>query len=222
MIEPVVQVEHLYKKYARGATAVAAITDVSFVIGKGERVALVGPSGCGKSTTLNLISGVDRCDAGRIEVCGVDVTRAPEHILNKVRRESIGIVFQQFHLMQHLTVEENVTLPLALAGIHDAARVRSLLQKVGLEARMQHFPSELSGGEQQRTAVARALAHRPALILADEPTGNLDSKSGEAVIDLLMGAGRDENVAVLLVTHDAGIAQRADRILHMKDGRLDC
>lgn len=221
IIAPAAELRGVHKRYVRGSGGVAALENVSFQIGRGERVALVGPSGCGKSTTLNLISGVDRCDSGNISVCGIDITNAPERELNNLRREKIGVVFQQFHLMAHLTVEENVTLPLALAGKRDPARVRELLDWVGLTARMQHFPSELSGGEQQRTAVARALVHRPELLLADEPTGNLDSRSGGAVMELLWKAHREEGSAILLVTHDADVAARADRILHMIDGKID-
>lgn len=218
---PAVVLSHVHKRYRRGTSDVAALEDVSFSIAEGERVALVGPSGCGKSTTLNLISGVDRCDRGAIHVRGLDITNSTEASLNSLRRGLVGIVFQQFHLMPHLTVEENIILPLALAGKRDPERVRELIERVGLRERMHHFPSELSGGEQQRAAVARALVHRPPVVLADEPTGNLDSHAGDAVMELLFGSRREASAAVLLVTHDARLAARADRIIHMNDGRIE-
>jgi putative ABC transport system ATP-binding protein len=183
-------------------------------------VALVGPSGCGKSTTLNLAAGVDRPDSGRVTVCGVELGAAAERELVMLRRRSIGVVFQAFHLMPHLTVAENVALPLALAGARDDTRVETLLARVGLSHRRGHFPGELSGGEQQRTAVARALVHRPRLLLADEPTGNLDSASGAEVLRLLAELRRDEGAALLLATHDDRIAAQADRVVRMADGRI--
>jgi putative ABC transport system ATP-binding protein len=216
-----VRLRHVFRRYRGAAGDVPALDDVSLEIAPGDMVALTGPSGCGKSSTLNIIAGVDRCDSGEVEVCGVDMNRAKEGELNDLRRARIGIVFQQFYLMPHLTVEENVMMPLALDGRSDAARVKGLLDRVGLSARMRHFPSELSGGEQQRVAIARALAHRPRLVLADEPTGNLDSRNGEAVLDLLQTMRLQEGAALLLVTHDAAIARRASRVLSMKDGRID-
>lgn len=217
---PLVIVNTVSKRYERGGSGVAAVLDVSFSVAAGELVALVGPSGCGKSTTLNLLAGVDRPDSGSIESCGVRLETAPEAVLTDYRRKKIGIVFQQFHLMQHLTVQENVMLPLSLDSRRDADRVRELLNKVGLAERSLHFPTELSGGEQQRVAIARALVHKPALVLADEPTGNLDSRNGDAVMDLLHQLRSDEGASLLLVTHDPRVAARADRILYMKDGRI--
>jgi putative ABC transport system ATP-binding protein len=183
-------------------------------------VALLGPSGCGKSTLLNLLSGVDRADEGQVEVAGIDLSRASERDLVALRRTRIGIVFQAFHLVPNLTVEENVALPLALAGRRDRARVDELLERVGLTARRAHFPSQLSGGEQQRTAVARALVHRPLLVLADEPTGNLDSRNGEAVLELLDELRRAQGAALLLATHDERVAARADRQVRLRDGEV--
>jgi putative ABC transport system ATP-binding protein len=182
-------------------------------------VALVGPSGCGKSTALNLVGAVDRPDAGRVVVCGVDVGSASEAQLVALRRRSIGMVFQAFHLVPHLTVEENIALPLALDRRRDAVRVDALLRRVGLEHRRRHFPSELSGGEQQRTAVARALVHRPQVVVADEPTGNLDSRTGEGVMELLAELRREEGAALLLATHDGAVASLADRLVELADGR---
>ena len=216
----VTELRGVSKRYRRGDEVVHALRDVSLTLAAGEMVALVGPSGCGKSTTLNLISGVDRPDDGAVIVCGVDLGRASEAELVRARRRHVGIVFQSFHLMPHLTVEENVVLPLALDGRHDAGRVRDLLRRVGLEARRTHFPAELSGGELQRTAVARALVHRPAVVLADEPTGSLDSASGAAVLVLMDELRRQEGAALLLATHDDAIAAAADRVVRMCDGAI--
>ena len=209
------------KSYRRGDELVHALRSVSLTLARGEAVALVGPSGCGKSTTLNLVAGVDRPDAGAVIVAGPDLARAAEDALVHARRRAIGIVFQSFHLMPHLTVEENVALPLALDGRRDAARVLALLRRVGLEHRLRHFPAELSGGEQQRTAVARALVHRPAVVLADEPTGALDSASGAAVLALMDELRREEGSALLLATHDPAVASFAARVVRMRDGALE-
>ncbi len=217
----VVELIDVSRTYRRGDEDVHALEAVSFVVAPGELVALVGPSGCGKSTTLNLIAGVDRPDRGSVVVCGTDVGRADETALTQLRRRSVGIVFQAFHLMPHLTVEENVALPLDLAGASDPDRVADLIRRVDLGRRRRHFPSELSGGEQQRTAVARALVHRPAVLVADEPTGNLDSHSGAAVLDLIDRLRRDEGAAVVLATHDPACAAMADRTIAMRDGRLE-
>ena len=217
---PVVVLEGAGMSYRRGDEVVVALADATLSVAPGEMVALVGPSGCGKSTTLNLAAGVDRPDAGRVAVCGVDLGAAAERELVALRRHAIGVVFQAFHLMPHLTAAENVALPLALAGARDDARVAELLGRVGLAHRGSHFPGELSGGEQQRTAVARALVHRPRLLLADEPTGNLDSASGAEVLRLLDELRRREGAALLLATHDERIAALADRVARMADGRI--
>ena len=216
----VTELRGVSKRYLRGNEVVHALLQVSFTLSAGEMVALVGPSGCGKSTTLNLIAGVDRPDEGEVIVCGTDLARAGEAELVRARRRHTGIVFQSFHLMPHLTVEENVALPLALDGRKDPARVRDLLRRVGLEDRRGHFPAELSGGEQQRTAVARALVHRPAVVLADEPPGSLDSASGTAVLQLMDELRREEGSALLLATHDDAIAAAADRVVRMCDGAI--
>ena len=219
-MEAVTELRGASKRYLRGDEVVHALRDVSFALSPREMVALVGPSGCGKSTTLNLIAGVDRPDEGAVIVCGTDLARAVEAELVRARRRHVGIVFQSFHLMPHLTVEENVALPLALDGRKDPARVRDLLGRVGLADRRRHFPAELSGGEQQRTAVARALVHRPAVVLADEPTGSLDSASGSAVLRLMDELRRQEGSALLLATHDETIAAAADRVIRMCDGAI--
>ncbi len=189
-------------------------------VNAGEMVALVGPSGCGKSTLLNLLSGVDRADEGTVVVCGIDLQSATPDEFLRLRRSCVGIVFQSFHLVPHLTLEENVALPLALAGRRDPKRVLELLERVGLDGRRDHFPSELSGGEQQRTAVARALVHRPAIVLADEPTGNLDSHNGAEVLALLDELRVENGAALVLATHDERIAQRAHRIVRITDGAI--
>ena len=208
------------KSYRRGDETVIALADATLEVAAGEMVALVGPSGCGKSTTLNLAAGVDRPDSGRVVVCGVDLGAAGERELVSLRRHTIGVVFQAFHLMPHLTAAENVALPLALAGAADDERVASLLSRVGLTHRRGHYPGELSGGEQQRTAIARALVHRPRLLLADEPTGNLDSASGAEVLRLLDELRRHEGAALLLATHDDRLAAVADRVVRMADGHI--
>jgi putative ABC transport system ATP-binding protein len=198
---------------------VRALDGVSMMVAAGESIALVGASGSGKSTLLNLVSAVDRPTSGRVEVCGVELATASENDLLGLRRRCIGFVFQAFHLVPHLTAEENVALPLALDGRSDPDRVEELLRRVGLANRRTHYPSELSGGEQQRTALARALVHRPRLLVADEPTGNLDSRTGSAVLELLAELRREEGAALLLATHDESVAAAADRIVHLHDGK---
>ncbi len=217
----IVRLDGVRRRYRRGGEEVAALDGVSFTVAAGEMVALVGPSGCGKSTTLNLVAGVDLPDSGSVVVCGRDLGHASEEELTLLRRRHVGVVFQAFHLMPNLTVEENVALPLALDGRSDDARVRHLLDRVGLWPRRGHFPPELSGGEEQRTAVARALVARPEVIVADEPTGNLDSQNGRAILSLLDELRRDSGAALLVATHDPEIAARADRVLSMRDGRLE-
>jgi putative ABC transport system ATP-binding protein len=219
--EPVVSFENVERTYVRGDERVHALLGATFHVWPGECMAFIGPSGCGKSTLLNLVAGVDVADSGRVLVCGRDLSRAGERVLVRLRREAIGVVFQAFHLMPNLSVEENVALPLALAGRLDRERVRTLLERVGLAERARHFPSELSGGEQQRAAIARALVHRPRVLVADEPTGNLDSANGEKILALLDELRREEGAAVLLATHDRAVAARADRVLAMRDGRIE-
>jgi len=208
------------RHYQRGEEVVRALDGVSLEVASGESIALVGASGSGKSTLLNLVSAVDRPTSGRVEVCGVELATASENDLLGLRRRCIGLVFQAFHLVPHLTAEENIALPLALDGRSDPGRVADLLRRVGLAHRRSHYPSELSGGEQQRTALARALVHRPRLLVADEPTGNLDSRTGSAVLELLAELRREEGAALLLATHDESVAAAADRVVHLHDGRI--
>ena len=216
----IARLEGVCRTYARGDLRVQALRHLDFRLAPREFVALTGPSGCGKSTLLNVLAAVDRADAGSVVVLEQDLRRASESELTRMRRRSIGVVFQDFQLMPNLTTEENVGLPLALDGREDLARVRELLERVGLSERGSHYPSELSGGEQQRVAVARALVHRPQLVVADEPTGNLDSSNGRAVLDLLMEVRLEEGAALVLATHDPDVAARADRVVRLRDGEL--
>jgi ABC-type lipoprotein export system ATPase subunit len=219
-MDTVVELERVSRSFRRGDEEVRALVELSLGLAAGEMVALVGPSGCGKSTALNLVAAVDRPDSGSVRVCGIDVATASEEQLVSLRRRRIGMVFQAFHLVPHLTVEENIALPLALDHRRDSARVRDVIERVGLRHRRRHYPSELSGGEQQRTAVARALVHRPRVLVADEPTGNLDSRTGAEVVALLDELRRDEQAALLLATHDATVATVADRVCELADGRV--
>ena len=218
-MSPVVELIRVSRSFARGDEVVHALDDFTLALERGEMVALVGPSGCGKTTALNLVAAVDRPDAGTVRVAGVDVGAASESELTALRRRSVGMVFQAFHLVPHLTVEENIALPLALDRRRDPARVDELIRRVGLGHRRRHYPSELSGGEQQRTAVARALVHRPQVVVADEPTGNLDSHTGAAVVALLAELRREEGATLLLATHDPKVAAAADRLVELADGR---
>jgi len=219
-VKPLVELHEVERRYARGGSAVAALSGVSLTVAPGEFVAVIGPSGCGKSTLLNLVSGVDRADAGTVRVAGLDLGHASERERTELRRRRLGIVFQAFHLVANLTAEENVALPLALDGRRDPERVRTLLERVGLAERARHRPGELSGGEQQRVALARALVHRPALVVADEPTGNLDSQNGARVLELLEELRAQEGAALLLATHDRALVARAERVITLRDGRL--
>jgi ABC-type lipoprotein export system ATPase subunit len=218
-VSPVVELIRVSRSFARGDEVVHALDDFTLALERGEMVALVGPSGCGKTTALNLVAAVDRPDAGTVRVAGVDVGAATESELTALRRRSVGMVFQAFHLVPHLTVEENIALPLALDRRRDPARVDELIRRVGLGHRRRHYPSELSGGEQQRTAVARALVHRPQVVVADEPTGNLDSHTGAAVVALLAELRGEEGATLLLATHDPKVAAAADRLVELADGR---
>ena len=218
--EYVIRMDDASRYYHRGGEVVRALDGVTLDVAAGESVALVGASGSGKSTLLNLVSAVDRPTGGRVEVCGVDLAAATETQMLDLRRHRIGLVFQAFHLVPHLTVAENVALPLALDGRRDDVRVTALLGRVGLEHRRRHYPSELSGGEQQRTALARALVHRPRVLVADEPTGNLDSRTGDAVLELIEELKREENAALILATHDEHVAASLDRTVHLHDGKI--
>ena len=216
-----ISVRALSMRLASGGREVHVLTDVSLDVPAGQFLAIAGPSGSGKSTLLGLIAGLDQPTAGQIEVAGVDVTALDEDGLARFRRDHVGYVFQSFHLLPTLTAQENVAVPLELAGdAGAAARAAALLAEVGLAERAHHYPVQLSGGEQQRVAVARAMARRPALLLADEPTGNLDSATGKQIIELLVGMNRRLGSTLVLVTHDAALAAHADRVVTLRDGRI--
>ena len=205
----------------RGSARVHILHDIDFNIGRGEAVALLGPSGSGKSTLLMVMTGLERPDSGAVIVAGQDLQRLDEDSLARFRGRNVGIVFQAFHLIPTMTALENVAVPLEFAGARDAfARAERELAAVGLANRLHHFPAELSGGEQQRVALARALAPDPALIVADEPTGNLDEETGRDIIELLFRGRRERATTLILVTHDAELAVRCDRVLHLHSGRL--
>ena len=223
MQDPVIQLWGVARHYQVGKTAVAALAGVDLGIARGEFTALVGPSGSGKSTLLNLIGGLDRPSAGGIRVDGLDLDKAGEQQLVKHRRERIGFIFQSFNLLPTLTAVENVESPMVLAEVPRSerrARATTLLESVGLGQRMSHHPNEMSGGEKQRVAIARALANKPSLLLADEPTGNLDTKTGATILDLLCGLVRKSGLTLVMVTHDLEVASRADRIVHLRDGSI--
>jgi putative ABC transport system ATP-binding protein len=216
-----VSIRNLTLRLPSGGRLLTVLDAVSLDVEAGETVAVAGPSGSGKSTLLGLIAGLDAPTSGTIVVADVDVTRLGEPALARFRRETLGYVFQSYHLIPTLTAVENVMVPLDLAGVSGAAaRAAALLAGVGLAARGHHYPAQLSGGEQQRVALARAMALDPPLLLADEPTGNLDSTTGAAIVDLLFGLNRERGTTLLLVTHDAALAERADRVVSLCDGRV--
>jgi putative ABC transport system ATP-binding protein len=206
----------------RGAARVHILKGISLGINRGEAVGLVGPSGSGKSTLLMLMAGLERPDSGRIVVDGTDLAALDEDRLARFRGRRIGIVFQSFHLVPTMTAMENVALHLELAGEGDAfERARAELQAVGLGHRFQHYPAQLSGGEQQRVAIARAIVSNPAILVADEPTGNLDEKTGESIIDLLFALKRDRGATLVLVTHDLNLARLCDRMVRLRSGHIE-
>jgi len=217
---PVLGLDDVSKRFHRGREEVVALAGVTLEVESGEFVAVVGPSGSGKSTLLHLAGGLDQPDGGRVRVNGRDLADTSVGERAELRRRQIGFVFQFFHLLPTLSVVENVSLPLLLDGRRDDDRVAALLERVGLADRARHLPGELSGGEMQRTAIARALVAGPGLILADEPTGNLDSATGEEVFDALISQVREASATLVMVTHDATAASRADRTLRLSDGRL--
>ncbi|NMG42389.1 ATP-binding cassette domain-containing protein [Aromatoleum toluvorans] len=220
---PVMQVSNLSKhvELADGQGTLRILQDVSFSVAAGESVAIVGASGSGKSTLLGLLAGLDVPSAGGVRILGRDLFALGEDDRAALRGESIGFVFQAFQLLPALTALENVMLPLELAGAREAAATaRQWLERVGLGSRLRHYPKHLSGGEQQRVALARAFAPNPRLLLADEPTGNLDAATGESVIELMFALNRESGTTLILVTHDESLAGRCDRVLHMQAGRL--
>jgi putative ABC transport system ATP-binding protein len=205
----------------RGAARVHILRDIDLNIGRGEAVGLLGPSGSGKSTLLMVMTGLERPNSGSVMVAGEELRDLNEDALARFRGRSIGIVFQAFHLIPTMTALENVAIPLELAGVADALpRAERELAAVGLRERIHHYPAELSGGEQQRVAVARALAPNPAIVVADEPTGNLDETTGRDIIELLFRGHKERGTTLILVTHDTALAARCDRVLHMRSGQI--
>lgn len=217
----ILKVENLTKTYGSGENLVHAVDDVSFSVEKGEFVAIVGASGSGKSTLLHLIGGVDRPTSGKIFVDGNDISKMNGDKLAVFRRRQVGIVYQFYNLIPILTVEENITLPCDLDGRGvDRERLEMILDSFGLRARRKHLPNQLSGGQQQRTSIARALINNPSLVLADEPTGNLDSKSSEEVMSMLKMCNQSYGQTVIMITHNLDIAKQADRIITISDGKI--
>jgi putative ABC transport system ATP-binding protein len=219
----VLRASRVSKTYRSGGAAVSAVRDVSLALARAETAAIVGPSGSGKSTLLNLLGGLDRPERGVIEIDGVDVSTLDEDGRTRLRRAKIGLVFQFFNLLPLLSARENVALPLQLAGVgarESERRADELLERVGLAQRAHHHPDQLSGGEMQRVAVARALAPCPRLMLADEPTGNLDSNTGNTVLELLRTAAAADGCALLLITHDPRAAQACGRVITFADGTI--
>lgn len=218
-----IRLDAVSRRFTLGGTEVAALDRVSLRVAEGEYLAVMGPSGSGKSTLLNVLGLLDRPDEGRYWLGGQDIATLSEPALAQLRGHRIGFVFQSFHLIPRLTARENVELPLMLCGVLPAERHRRsqrLLEDLGLENRADHRPAELSGGQRQRVAIARAMAMAPRLILADEPTGNLDSRSGEEVITLLEGLNREQGITLMVVTHDPRLGERAGRRISMDDGRI--
>ena len=218
---PMILLDDVHLTLASAAGAVNVLRGASLRVAAGERVSLVGPSGSGKSTLMMVTGGLERPSRGRVVVAGTDLAALDEDALARFRRATIGIVFQSFHLIPAMTALENVAIPLELASRADAfAAARDGLAAVGLEHRVLHYPGQLSGGEQQRVALARAFAAGPKLLLADEPTGNLDTATGRHVIDLLFALSAERGTTLLLITHDRDLARRCDRVVHMADGRI--
>ncbi len=217
----ILKVENLTKIYGKGNTKVTALDNVSFSVEKGEFVAIVGASGSGKSTLLHILGGVDRPTSGKVIVDKEDIYKLNEANLAIFRRRQVGLIYQFYNLIPILNIEENITLPILLDGRKvDKEYLNELINILGLEKRLNHLPNELSGGEQQRVSIGRALMNRPAILLADEPTGNLDSKSSKEIVELLKLSNKKYNQTIIMITHDNSLALNADRIITIKDGRI--
>ncbi len=222
MSDTVIALSNVSLTLGQAAARVDVLKDVSLEIGAGEIVGVVGPSGSGKTTLLMVVAGLERVDTGGVRIAGTDFSGRSEDELAAIRGRTIGIVFQSFHLIPNMTALENVAVPLELAGRRDAfAEARAELAAVGLADRTSHYPGQLSGGEQQRVAIARALAVKPKLIIADEPTGNLDQATGARIADLLFATARERAATLMLVTHDPGLAGRCGRTVSMRSGRIE-
>jgi putative ABC transport system ATP-binding protein len=219
---PAISLAGVNLSLGQGAARVHILKDVGLHIGAGEAVGLVGPSGSGKSTLLMVMAGLERPDSGTVLVAGEMLTKLHEDALARFRGRNVGIVFQSFHLIPTMTALENVAVPLELAGVSDAdERARAELAAVGLGERVQHYPAQLSGGEQQRVALARALAPNPAILVADEPTGNLDEETGKQIVELLFKGHEERGTTLVLVTHDAALAARCGRVVRMRSGHVE-
>ena len=217
----ILEVNHLSKTYGKGDTMVKALDDVSFTVEQGEFVAIIGPSGSGKSTLLHILGGVDTPTSGSVIIGDEDISKLNETALAVFRRRQIGLVYQFYNLIPILTVEENLTLPLLLDGRKpDKRQIDSLVNRLGLSKRLNHLPNQLSGGQQQRVSICRALINNPALMLADEPTGNLDSENSKEIVSLLRQFNKELNQTVIIITHDEKIALSADRIISIEDGKI--
>ena len=221
MYMEILRVENLTKVYGSGTTKVIALNDVSFSVEKGEFVAIIGASGSGKSTLLHLIGGVDTPTSGKVFIDGQDIYKLNSDKLAIFRRREVGLIYQFYNLIPILTVEENITLPLELDNRKvDKFELNEIIKLLGLERRRNHLPNELSGGQQQRTSIGRAIITKPAIILADEPTGNLDSKASEEVVTLLQKMNKDYKQTIIMITHNLEIASYADRIITIEDGKI--
>ncbi|MBP3754023.1 MAG: ABC transporter ATP-binding protein [Lachnospiraceae bacterium] len=217
----ILEIKNLCKVYGKGETKVDALDNVSFDVEQGEFVAIVGPSGSGKSTLLHILGGVDSPTSGVVNIAGTDISKLDETKLAIFRRRQIGLIYQFYNLIPILNVEENMTLPLLLDGKKpDKKLLADLLEKLGLKERLKHLPNQLSGGQQQRVSIGRALMNNPALLLADEPTGNLDSENSKEIVSLLRKFNKENNQTVIIITHDERIALSADRIITIEDGRI--
>ena len=217
----ILKVEHLCKRYGKGETLVKALDDVSFTVEKGDFVAIVGASGSGKSTLLHLLGGVDRPTSGKIYVGGEDIYSLSEDRLAIFRRREVGLIYQFYNLIPTLNVTENITLPILLDGkVPDEKYLNELVDILGLKNRVGHLPNQLSGGQQQRVSIGRALMNRPCLLLADEPTGNLDSKASKDIVELLKLSNQKYNQTIIMITHDYNIAMSANRIITIDDGKI--
>ena len=221
MPQPALTVAHLVKSFATGEGVLRVLDDVSLQLDAGQSLALTGESGSGKSTLLHICAGLEPADSGQVHVAGQAVTGASDSARAALRRGAVGLIFQQFNLIPSLTVGGNLAFQARLAGRHDPAQVSALAHRLGLEALLTRYPEQLSGGQQQRVAVGRCLAARPALVLADEPTGNLDEATGDAVLDLLLEVAADAGAALLLVTHSPRLAARCGARIHLRAGRLE-